>query len=71
MGSISKKLKTRFARWGGKFRQQMKREPIPLPKDVHDVQSLVPKATIRSMPFTSPCRTSRQCLPSACPSCRN
>ena len=41
MGPTSKKLNTRFNRWGGKFRQQMKREPIPLPKDVHDVQSLV------------------------------
>ena len=41
MGPTSKKLNTRFNRWGGKFRQQMKREPIPLPKDVHDVKSLI------------------------------
>ena len=41
MGLISKKLNTRFNCWGSKFRQQMEREAVPLPNDVHDVQSLI------------------------------
>ncbi len=39
MGQISKKLARRFTRWSGQFRQQAK--TIPIPKDVHDVETLV------------------------------
>ena len=43
MGRISKKLGTRFASWASQYRQQMGKlkKSFPVPKDVHDVQSLV------------------------------
>jgi len=43
MGRISKKLGTRFATWASQYRRQMAKlkKSFPLPKDVHDVQSLV------------------------------
>jgi hypothetical protein len=39
MGEIGTKLKVEFARWSGRLRQRMEKESIP--KDVHDLQSLV------------------------------
>lgn len=39
MGPISKKLGRRFTKWSGQFRQRAK--SIHIPKDLHDVQSLV------------------------------
>ena len=43
MGRISKKLQTKFAAWASQYRQQMGKlkKSFPVPKDVHDVQSLV------------------------------
>ena len=43
MGRISKKLGARFTVWAGQYRQQMGKlkKSVPIPKDVHDVQSLV------------------------------
>ncbi len=39
MGQISKKLARRFTKWSGRFRQEAR--TIPIPKDVHDVETLV------------------------------
>jgi hypothetical protein len=43
MGRISKKLEARFTVWAGQYRQQIGKlkKSVPIPKDVHDVQSLV------------------------------
>ena len=43
MGRISKKLGTRFKVWASQYRQQLAKlkKSLPLPKGVHDVQSLV------------------------------
>ncbi len=43
MGRISKKLGARFTVWAGQYRQQMGKlkKSVPIPKDVHDVKSLV------------------------------
>ena len=43
MGRVSKKLGSRFTVWAGQYRQQMGKlkKSVPIPKDVHDVQSLV------------------------------
>ena len=43
MGRISKKLGARFRVWVGQYRQQLGKlkKSFPIPKDVHDVQSLV------------------------------
>ena len=43
MGRISKKLGARFKVWAGQYRQEMGKlkKSVPIPKDVHDVQSLV------------------------------
>ena len=43
MGRISKKLKARLSSWESRYRQQMGKlkKSFPIPKDVHDVQSLV------------------------------
>jgi hypothetical protein len=43
MGRISTKLKGRFAVWSRQYRQEMGKlkKSFPVPKDVHDVQSLV------------------------------
>jgi len=39
MGQISKKRTRRFTKWSGQFRQEAR--TIPIPKDVHDVETLV------------------------------
>ena len=51
MGKISKKLKANFKTWASQFRQEMgkPKKSVPIPKDVHDVKSLV-DAGIRSAP---------------------
>ena len=43
MGRVSKKLEARLAVWASQYRQQMGKlkKSFPVPKDVHDVQSLV------------------------------
>ena len=43
MGRISKKLGARFTVWASQYRQQLGKlkKSFPIPKDVHDVQSLV------------------------------
>ncbi len=43
MGRISTKLKGRFAVWSRQYRQEMGKlkKSFPVPKDIHDVQSLV------------------------------
>ena len=42
MGPISKKLTGRFSKWGEQLQQEFRKvEPIDIPKDVHDVQTLV------------------------------
>jgi hypothetical protein len=43
VGQISKKLKARFTRWGGRYRKQIGKlaKSVPVPKDVHDVRTLV------------------------------
>jgi hypothetical protein len=43
MGRISKKLGTQFKVWVSQYRQEMGKlkKSFPVPKDVHDVQSLV------------------------------